>query len=622
MAEATRKRAKLFKKKFVRWFDSRGIRVKAGTAGATKVTEESADWYGSVFEPRERRWIQVRLSSDEGASLTQLRELKAELARSITYGLPSPFERTEERALICRRCDSSGTVAAEGKRRSVRKRSPCEHCDGAHLSDFRQSLSRKERSPKHVLQTINRLAVLFKACGFRTAGELGGDKIEAWLADQREAGLQSKTTSNYYLGAAKQFGTWLQRHRNWPSNPFGKLAKLNAEDDAQHVRRGRRVFSADELAWLIRTTETSTVSIRGLNGHDRAAIYATAALTGLRANELASLTAKSFDLGSDEPTVTVEAFASKRRRRDVLPVHPDLIYRLRELLDGRELETIPLSRVQPRVWPGSWATKAAEILAEDMATAREAWLLAAEPDERKRLAETFLFDDRARREAWIREGETAAERRQRRRSRTECPVESVLDFHALRHTFITSVVKSGAHPKQAQRLARHSKIELTMNHYTHLSLLDDRTALSAVPGIAQPTPREQRATGTDGKKNSAVDEDGGPQKSSRRRLAARMDARTGVRACPNLSTNGHEPVAADSRDSSGFPEENAVFSKEALVGVEPTVADLQSAALATWLQRLRACRGRLGCESRRPIETLPRDRSAAAESHGGVRLHG
>jgi hypothetical protein len=31
--------------------------------------------------------------------------------------------------------------------------------------------------------------------------------------------------------------------------------------------------------------------------------------------------------------------------------------------------------------------------------------------------------------------------------------------------------------------------------------------------------------------------------------------------------------------------------KEALVGVEPTVADLQSAALATWLQRLKLFAG-------------------------------
>ena len=39
----------------------------------------------------------------------------------------------------------------------------------------------------------------------------------------------------------------------------------------------------------------------------------------------------------------------------------------------------------------------------------------------------------------------------------------VFDFHALRHTFITNLVKGGATPKIAQGLARHSKITLAMD---------------------------------------------------------------------------------------------------------------------------------------------------------------
>src|SRR5262245_53042325 len=35
------------------------------------------------------------------------------------------------------------------------------------------------------------------------------------------------------------------------------------------------------------------------------------------------------------------------------------------------------------------------------------------------------------------------------------------------------------------------------------------------------------------------------------------------------------------------PERGKGMQREALVGVEPTMADLQSAALATWLQRLK-----------------------------------
>jgi integrase len=42
------------------------------------------------------------------------------------------------------------------------------------------------------------------------------------------------------------------------------------------------------------------------------------------------------------------------------------------------------------------------------------------------------------------------------------------DFHALRHTFITSIMKSGINPKTAQSLVRHCTIDMTMNVYTSL----------------------------------------------------------------------------------------------------------------------------------------------------------
>ena len=57
------------------------------------------------------------------------------------------------------------------------------------------------------------------------------------------------------------------------------------------------------------------------------------------------------------------------------------------------------------------------------------------------------------------------------------------DFHALRHTFITNMMKSGVTPKTAQALARHSTIDLTMNVYTSLTVTDQAAALSRLPGV-------------------------------------------------------------------------------------------------------------------------------------------
>lgn len=57
------------------------------------------------------------------------------------------------------------------------------------------------------------------------------------------------------------------------------------------------------------------------------------------------------------------------------------------------------------------------------------------------------------------------------------------DFRALRHTSITRLVQAGVHPKNAQVLARHSTITLTMDKYTHVSIRNTATALESVPAI-------------------------------------------------------------------------------------------------------------------------------------------
>lgn len=57
----------------------------------------------------------------------------------------------------------------------------------------------------------------------------------------------------------------------------------------------------------------------------------------------------------------------------------------------------------------------------------------------------------------------------------------VVDFHALRHTFITNLARGKVHPKIAQALARHSTITLTMDRYTHTDLGEQADALLPNP---------------------------------------------------------------------------------------------------------------------------------------------
>ncbi len=119
-------------------------------------------------------------------------------------------------------------------------------------------------------------------------------------------------------------------------------------------------------------------------------------------------------------------------------------------------------------------------------------------DKTAKMLRADLTDARA---AWIDEAPYDKERERREHSsflayRDEAG--SVTDFHALRHTFITNLARGGVHPKQAQDLARHSDINLTMSRYSHTVLADQAAALSALPDLSggDSDRQEQRATGT------------------------------------------------------------------------------------------------------------------------------
>ena len=51
----------------------------------------------------------------------------------------------------------------------------------------------------------------------------------------------------------------------------------------------------------------------------------------------------------------------------------------------------------------------------------------------------------------------------------------------MRTTFVTWLGMTGAHPRTAQALARHSTMDLTMRIYTDVRMLDLRAAVDRLP---------------------------------------------------------------------------------------------------------------------------------------------
>jgi integrase len=180
-------------------------------------------------------------------------------------------------------------------------------------------------------------------------------------------------------------------------------------------------------------------------------LYRLALGTGFRASELASLVPDSFNLDGQPPTVTVEAGYSKHRRRDVQPIRRDLAAMLQPWLEGKT----------PGLPVFNMPDKPVKLVQADLAAARDAWIeeAASEKERDEREKSSFLkYRDAA---------------------------GHVADFHALRHTFISRLVRSGVNVKVAQELARHSTPTLTLGRYAHVQLVDQTRALDALPAIEE-----------------------------------------------------------------------------------------------------------------------------------------
>ena len=198
------------------------------------------------------------------------------------------------------------------------------------------------------------------------------------------------------------------------------MTRLNTEVD---VRHRRRALTSEEFGKLVKSARESSQDIQCYNGEERARIYLLSYLTGLRRKEIASLTPKNFKLDTTPPTVTVDAACSKHRRRDVLPLHPELVTELRTWLEGHAAD---------------------EPLFPKLAK-RRTWLMVKKDLERVGI-----------------EYETD---------------EGIADFHAAgRHTHITELFRSGASLTEARELARHSDVRMTMR-YTHIGIADQAKAV-------------------------------------------------------------------------------------------------------------------------------------------------
>lgn len=337
------------------------------------------------------------------------------------------------------------------------------------LVGFRQDLEARATTAQYAALTVNRVKRVLQGCKFVFWSDIRPSKVMVFLSDLRRDQAEaeghvhrgiSAQSFNFYLTAFKSFCRWMVKDGRASESPVQFLDGLNVRTDRRH---DRRALTVKELRTLLDNTRRGPARL-GMSGAERAGLYRLAVETGLRAGELASLTAESFSLAGDRPTVTVKAAFSKHRREDVLPLRLETAEDLRLVLRNK----LPLAPVF------------------NLALGHTARM--------------FREDLEAARAAWIAEGETAEERTQREGSRFLSYVDSqgrYADFHALRHTAATLLANSGTHPRTAQSLMRHSTMELTMTTYTHTVMESERAAVERLPDLGAPEKDIAAATGTD-----------------------------------------------------------------------------------------------------------------------------
>ena len=377
---------------------------------------------------------------------------------------------------------------------------------------FRKYLQNRERGDKHIHGVMAKIEAIAKHCGWTQLRNITIDDVEDCLAQLRKDGM-SRQTRNHYVRAIKQFSKWLTQTVKWlPEDPLRGLEMLNVREDRRHVRR---CLTEDEFRKLLQAARTGP-TVESITGPDREIMYLLAAYTGFRKGEIGSIDKRSFQLDTSPPTVAVRAAYSKRRRDDVQVLHPALVEQLRPWLETKQdvPRDQPLWPVSKRV-PGGVERKTSKMMQRDL-----------------------------------------------KRAGIPCRDENnlVVDFHALRHTFITWLDRAKVNNGTRQSLARHSDIRLTML-YTHSCSDEKVAAIGSLPAFP-PAEQSENESSESAKTEGVSGQGPKPVVPTMVPCGAEIGAEQLASEVTSLATDGNEEGTARDRksnqatDAKSLPQSN------------------------------------------------------------------
>ena len=314
-----------------------------------------------------------------------------------------------------------------------------------HIADYIAGLKAKGRDKMYCDNNERFLTRMATECGWKSASDITPDSIVKWR-DALQQILQVRIPSC-------NGQTTDERKPNPASaktkNIYLSTAKAFCNWLVQHDRIGRNPLAnvggveqrGKEARVRRALSDDEIIRLLNVAGGYRI-VYLTALTTGLRRGEMTALTWGDVRLNSAQPFINVRASISKNHKTATMFLRQDVVDALRAIAgdDTDNVFDMPgRKRFQSHL-------KAAGIDAKDKAG-------------------------------------------------------RIIDFHSLRHTFITSLSKAGVTPRVAMELARHSQIDLTMRVYTDAGMLGTADAVNCLPAWtmnpSKDIPQQVVATGTD-----------------------------------------------------------------------------------------------------------------------------
>jgi integrase len=331
-----------------------------------------------------------------------------------------------------------------------------------HVAEYIADLKARGVNADRIKTSETYLNADCDGCGFRWLRDLNAEKLRQWLRTQSD---MSAATYNWHSALWVAFGWWLTGRRienkkrsltgerRLATNPFDGFGKRDEQADRKRVARSLTIDEMRRLleqarkrpledamrvntgpnkgAMTAKVTDERRSELERL-GFERALIYKTAILTGLRLNELRTLRVADLSFG-DVPFLVLRAANEKNRKGSTVPLRSDLAAELRGWTQGKSPESFVLNVPSGLL----------RILNRD--------LIAAGIDK---------IDERKGR----------------------------VHLHALRHSTGTHLSTAGVAPRTAQAVMRHSDLALTMRTYTDERLLNSAGAVELLPSLPLGTP--------------------------------------------------------------------------------------------------------------------------------------